>query len=44
MVKFGAPQAACIQVGWEFRLVGAPDAIVMGNVRRLAGYRRSATG
>ncbi len=25
--------------GWEYRLVGAADAIVTANVRRLAGYR-----
>ncbi|PZH09163.1 transposase [Streptomyces sp. NTH33] len=37
--KFEATQAACDQVGWEFRLVGAPDAIVVRNVRWLAGYR-----
>ncbi|MGW4304765.1 TnsA-like heteromeric transposase endonuclease subunit [Streptomyces californicus] len=39
VVKFEATQAACAQVGWEFRLVGAPDAIVVRNVRWLAGYR-----
>ncbi|MFE7427359.1 TnsA-like heteromeric transposase endonuclease subunit [Streptomyces sp. NPDC057545] len=39
VAKFEATQAACTQVGWEFRLVGAPDAIVMRNVRWLAGYR-----
>ncbi len=38
-MKFEATQAACDQVGWEFRLVGAPDEIVVGNVRWLAGYR-----
>ncbi|MCZ4510066.1 TnsA-like heteromeric transposase endonuclease subunit [Streptomyces sp. ActVer] len=37
--KFEATQAACDQVGWEFRLVGAPDAIVVRNVRWLAGSR-----
>ncbi|MEU5547275.1 TnsA-like heteromeric transposase endonuclease subunit [Streptomyces sioyaensis] len=37
--KFEATQAACDQVGWVFRLVGAPDAIVVRNVRWLAGYR-----
>ncbi|MFI2615657.1 TnsA-like heteromeric transposase endonuclease subunit [Streptomyces sp. NPDC018584] len=41
VAKFEATQAACTQVGWEFRLVGAPDAIVMRNVRWLAGYRHS---
>ncbi|MEV0443955.1 TnsA-like heteromeric transposase endonuclease subunit [Streptomyces spectabilis] len=38
--KFEATQTACEQVGWEFRLVGAPDAIVVRNVRWLAGYRQ----
>ncbi len=38
-VKFEATQVACNQVGWHFRLVGAPDGIVMRNVRWLAGYR-----
>ncbi|GAA1892113.1 TnsA-like heteromeric transposase endonuclease subunit [Streptantibioticus ferralitis] len=37
--KFEATQTACDQVGWEFRLVGAPDAVVVRNVRWLAGYR-----
>ncbi|MFE7115179.1 TnsA-like heteromeric transposase endonuclease subunit [Streptomyces sp. NPDC057654] len=39
VAKFEATQTACAQVGWEFRLVGAPDAIVVRNVRWLAGYR-----
>ncbi|TLQ48508.1 TnsA-like heteromeric transposase endonuclease subunit [Streptomyces marianii] len=39
MAKFEATQTACAQVGWEFSLVGAPDAIVVRNVRWLAGYR-----
>lgn len=37
--KFEATWAACGQVGWEFRLVGAPDAITVRNVRWLSGYR-----
>ncbi|MEN8655309.1 TnsA-like heteromeric transposase endonuclease subunit [Streptomyces sp. 21So2-11] len=37
--KFEATQVACDRAGWEFRLVGAPDEIVLGNVRWLAGYR-----
>ncbi|MEU2130497.1 TnsA-like heteromeric transposase endonuclease subunit [Streptomyces sp. NPDC018352] len=37
--KFEATQAACDQAGWEFRLVGAPEAIMVRNVRWLAGYR-----
>ncbi|GCB45972.1 TnsA-like heteromeric transposase endonuclease subunit [Streptomyces sp. NL15-2K] len=39
VMKFETTQAACAQVGWEFLLVGAPDAIVVRNVRWLAGYR-----
>ncbi|MET9661409.1 TnsA-like heteromeric transposase endonuclease subunit [Streptomyces sp. NPDC006510] len=39
-MKFEATQAARAQVGWEFRLVGAPDAIVVRNVRWPAGYGR----
>ncbi|MEV7054391.1 TnsA-like heteromeric transposase endonuclease subunit [Streptomyces microflavus] len=37
--KFEATRAACDQVGWEFRLVGAPDEVLVRNVRWLAGYR-----
>ncbi|GGX17785.1 TnsA-like heteromeric transposase endonuclease subunit [Streptomyces noursei] len=37
--KFEATQAACDLLGWDFRLVGAPDQIVVANVRWLAGYR-----
>ncbi|MDT3728246.1 TnsA-like heteromeric transposase endonuclease subunit [Streptomyces sp. DSM 41972] len=39
VAKFEATQEACAQVGWEFRLVGTPDSIVVRNVRWLAGYR-----
>ncbi|WP_406290829.1 TnsA-like heteromeric transposase endonuclease subunit [Embleya sp. NBC_00896] len=39
VAKFEATRAACAQVGWDFRLVGAPDPIVVRNVRWLAGYR-----
>ncbi|MGO4456593.1 TnsA-like heteromeric transposase endonuclease subunit [Streptomyces sp. M-16] len=38
-VKFDATRWACDQLEWEFRLVGAPDRIVVANVRWLAGYR-----
>ncbi|MFI0114209.1 MULTISPECIES: TnsA-like heteromeric transposase endonuclease subunit [Streptomyces griseus group] len=38
-VKFDATQRACDSLGWEFRLVGMPDPIRVGNVRWLAGYR-----
>lgn len=32
-VKFEATQRACDLLGWEFRLVGMPDPIRVGNVR-----------
>lgn len=38
-VKFEATRAACDQVGWEFRLLGAPDPVRVRNVRWLAAYR-----
>ncbi|WP_328725086.1 TnsA-like heteromeric transposase endonuclease subunit [Streptomyces sp. NBC_00259] len=37
--KFEATRTACDQVGWEFRLVGAPDEILVRNVKWLSGYR-----
>lgn len=39
VAKFEATRATCAQVGWDFRLVGAPDAIVVRNLRWPAGYR-----
>ncbi|MEX5712942.1 TnsA-like heteromeric transposase endonuclease subunit [Parafrankia sp. FMc6] len=39
VVKFDATRRACGLVGWEYRQVGAPDRIVVANVRWLAGYR-----
>ncbi|MCX4523644.1 TnsA-like heteromeric transposase endonuclease subunit [Streptomyces anulatus] len=39
VAKFDATEAACAEVGWEFRLVGAPNPVVVRNVRWLAGYR-----
>ena len=39
VAKFEATARACALVGWEYRLVGAPDAIVTANLRWLAGYR-----
>jgi hypothetical protein len=36
---FAATERACAEVGWEFRRLGAPDAVLMANVRWLAGYR-----
>jgi hypothetical protein len=38
-VKFAATAAACSLVGWDFTRVGVPDAVLMANVRWLAGYR-----
>ncbi|AJT62579.3 hypothetical protein T261_0890 [Streptomyces lydicus] len=40
-VKFAATETACDQVGWEFRLVGAADPVLVRNVRWLAGYRHA---
>jgi hypothetical protein len=39
MAAFEASRAACELVGWQYRLAGVPDAIVVANVRWLAGYR-----
>jgi hypothetical protein len=39
LAKFEATRRACELVGWEYRLVGAPDPIVTANLRWLAGYR-----
>lgn len=39
VAKFDATAAACALVGWEYRLLGAPEAIETENVRWLAGYR-----
>jgi hypothetical protein len=36
---FEATRRACELAGWDYQLVGAPDAVLMGNVRWLAGYR-----
>jgi hypothetical protein len=40
VAKFDATAAACASLGWEFRLVAAPDPIWMWNLRWLAGYRQ----
>ncbi|MGQ4398835.1 TnsA-like heteromeric transposase endonuclease subunit [Streptomyces hayashii] len=37
--KFAVTAAACRSVGWDFARVGTPDAVLMANVRWLAGYR-----
>uniref|UniRef100_UPI001009E285 TnsA-like heteromeric transposase endonuclease subunit n=1 Tax=Streptomyces roseicoloratus TaxID=2508722 RepID=UPI001009E285 len=36
---FAATERACRAIGWEFRLAGAPDGVLLANVRWLAGYR-----
>lgn len=36
---FAATARACASVGWEFRRVGAMDAVRAANLRWLAGYR-----
>ncbi|MFJ8598609.1 TnsA-like heteromeric transposase endonuclease subunit [Streptomyces shenzhenensis] len=37
--KFAVTAAACRSVGWDFTRVGTPEAVLMANVRWLAGYR-----
>lgn len=39
VVKFDATARACALIGWDYRLVGAADAILTANLRWLAGYR-----
>ncbi|MFF6786473.1 TnsA-like heteromeric transposase endonuclease subunit [Streptomyces sp. NPDC012510] len=39
VAKFTVTAAACRSVGWDFVRVGTPDAVLMANVRWLAGYR-----
>jgi TnsA endonuclease-like protein len=36
---FAETRRACELVGWEYRLVGAPEPVTVRNVRWLAGYR-----
>ncbi|MBM0238239.1 TnsA-like heteromeric transposase endonuclease subunit [Micromonospora sp. ATA32] len=36
---FATTGRACAEAGWEYRLVHEPDAVLMANVRWLAGYR-----
>jgi hypothetical protein len=38
---FEATEQACRAVGWEFVHVGAPDPVLMANMRWLSRYRRS---
>jgi hypothetical protein len=39
VAKFEVSAAVCARLGWEYRLVGALDPIMVANVRWLAGYR-----
>lgn len=39
-VAFAAMERACVSVGWGFRRVGAPNPVLLANVKWLAGYRR----
>lgn len=39
LAKFETTGQVCAQVGWEYRLVGAVEPILAGNVRWLSGYR-----
>jgi hypothetical protein len=39
VAKFDATAQACAVTGWEYRLVGAADAIRTANARWLSGYR-----
>lgn len=38
---FAATAAACAEVGWQFRRVGALDAVLAANVRWLSQYRHA---
>ena len=39
VAKFDATARACVLAGWEYRLLGAADALVTANLRWLAGCR-----
>jgi hypothetical protein len=39
VAAFEATRRACELLGWEYRLVGAADPVLVRNVRWLAGYR-----
>jgi hypothetical protein len=43
IAKFEVTARACAVAGWEYRLLGAADALVTANLRSLAGYRHPAT-
>jgi hypothetical protein len=38
-VAFAVTEWVCDLLGWEYRLLGAPDAVTTGNIRWLSGYR-----
>lgn len=40
LARFDATAAACGLLGWQCRLVGAADPVIMANLRWLAGYWR----
>ena len=44
LAAFEATRQACALVGWEYRLVGAPDPVATANLRWLAGYRHPRYG
>ena len=44
VAKFEATASACAQLGWDYRLVGAADSVLLANVRWLAGYRHPRHG
>jgi hypothetical protein len=39
VAAFEATRRACELLGWEYRLVGAPEPVMTANLRWLAGYR-----
>lgn len=39
LAKFGATAQMCARLGWEYRLVGAVEPTLAGNMRWLSGYR-----
>jgi hypothetical protein len=44
VAAFEATRQACELLGWEYRLVGAPEAVLVRDVRWLAGYRHPRHG
>ena len=42
IAKFEVTARACAVAGWEYRLLGAADALVTANLRSLVGYRHPA--